>query len=219
MKKHFFNNWKFILILILSLVIVVFISSYMIIQKETSRIYEINNPELTEVASGIKVGIVFGGGVGIDRPSTIVQDRLDTAKMLLDKEYVDVLLLSGDNRVVDYNEPQVMYEYLIQQGVPSDKLRRDFAGRSTYATCERAKKIFEINTALLISQDTHLPRAIYLCRHFGIDAYGVIAESEVRKRTWVYQRGREFLARGKAVYNAYILGEDTILGETIDLEL
>lgn len=219
MRKYVINNWKIILVLLLSLILVVFLSSYLVIQKETSRIYDINNPELSEVSSGVKVGIILGGGVGLDRPSTIVQDRLDTAVELLDKDYVDVLLLSGDNSFSDYNEPQVMYDYLIQQGVPTEKLHRDFAGRSTYATCERAKKIFGVNSALLISQDTHLPRAIYLCRHFGIDSYGVKAESETRKRTWVYQRSREFLARGKAVFNAYIIGEDTILGDTIDLNL
>jgi vancomycin permeability regulator SanA len=218
MRKHLKDNWKLVLILSFSLVFVTFISSYMVIQKETSRIYDLDNPELANVASGIRVGIVLGGGVGLDRPSTIVQDRLDTAIELIDKNYIDVLLLSGDNSFVDYNEPQVMFDYLIQQGVPSEKLQRDFAGRSTYATCERANKIFGVKSAILISQDTHLPRAIYLCRHFGTDAYGVIAESETLKRTWVYQRGREFLARGKAVFNAYIIGEDTILGEKIDLK-
>lgn len=219
MKKYIVKDWKIILLLLVSLVLVSFISSYLVIQKETSRIYDVNNPELSEVASRVKVGIILGGGVGLDRPSTIVKDRLDTAKELLDKDYVDVLLLSGDNSYSDYNEPQVMYDYLTQRGVPAEKLRRDFAGRSTYATCERAKKIFGVNSALLISQDTHLPRAIYLCRHFGIDSYGVKAESETRKRTWVYQRSREFLARGKAVFNAYIIGEDTILGDSIDLDL
>jgi vancomycin permeability regulator SanA len=217
MKNYFINNWKIILILIFSLVLVVFISSYMVIQKETSRIYEIDNPELANVASGIKIGIILGGGVGLEKPSTIVKDRLDTAVELIDKGYIDILLLSGDNSFDDYNEPQVMYSYLIEQGIPAEKLYRDFAGRSTYATCERAKKIFGVNSAFLISQDTHLPRAVYLCRHFGIDAYGVIAETETLKRTWVYQRSREFLARGKAVFNAYILGEDTILGESINL--
>jgi vancomycin permeability regulator SanA len=193
------------------------ISSYLIIQKETTRIFNTTDTELANIAEKSRVAIVLGGGVGLDRPSTIVQDRLDTAKELIDKNYVDILLLSGDNSAYDYNEPQVMYDYLIQRGVPAEKLRRDFAGRSTYATCERANKIFGVDSALLVSQDTHLPRAIYLCKHFGIDAYGVKAETETRKRTWLYQRGREFLARGKAIYNAYIIGENTILGDPIPL--
>lgn len=217
MRKAIFSRWKPLLVLFLSVILVTFVSIYVIIQKETSRIYDIDDPELSEIASGTRIGIVFGGGVGLDRPSTIVQDRLDTAKKLLERGDVDVLLLSGDNRVVNYNEPQVMYEYLTQQGVSPDKLERDFAGSSTYATCERAHKIFGINSALLISQDTHLPRAVFLCRHFGIDAYGVNTKTEVRKRTWVYQRVREFLARGKAVYNVYILGENTILGDPIPI--
>lgn len=217
MKKIFHGGWKPLLLLFVSLVLVAFISIYVIIQKESSRVYNIDNPELTEIANDIRVGIVFGGGVGIDRPSTIVQDRLDTAKSLLDRGYVDVLLLSGDNSATDYNEPQVMYDYLIQQGISSDKLQRDFAGRSTYATCERASKIFGVSSAVLVSQDTHLPRAIYLCRHFDIDAYGVIAKTEVRKRTWVYQRVREALARVKASYNIYFIGEDTILGDPIPI--
>jgi vancomycin permeability regulator SanA len=210
-------HYRELLLLGLALIFTYIIACFLIIQKNSNRIYSVNDPKLVEVSSRIKVGIVFGGGVGLDRPSTIVKDRLDTAKELLDGGSVDILLLSGDNRYDDYNEPQVMYDYLVQQGVSTDKLQRDFAGRSTFATCERAKKVFGINSAMLISQDTHLPRAVYLCSHFGIDSYGVKAESETRKRTWVYQRAREFFARAKAVFNIYLIGEETILGDPINI--
>ncbi len=217
MKKYLSEHWKLLIILSVSIIFTLVVSSYLVIQKETSRVYTIDDAELANIAEDVNIGIVLGGGVGLDRPSTIVQDRLDTAKELLDKGYINKLILSGDNTYENYNEPQVMFDYLIQNGVSAEKLQRDFAGRSTYATCERAKKIFGVNSAFLISQDTHLPRAVYLCEHFNIDTYGVVAKTETRKRTWVYQRVREFFARGKAVFNVYIMGEETILGEPINI--
>jgi len=201
----------------LGLVFAYTLASFMIIQKEADRIYGIGSEQLIEVSENINVGIVFGGGVSDDEPLPLVQNRLDTAKQLLDGGYVDKLILSGDNRQLDYNEPAVMHDYLVNQGVAEQQLQQDFAGRSTYETCERAKKIFGVSRAILVSESVHLPRAIYLCRQHGIDAYGAKSDKKTPYYLNISQRWREVLARDKAVFNVYVIGEQTILGEPIPL--
>jgi vancomycin permeability regulator SanA len=211
------ENWKALLFLLTGLFFAYTIAVFLIIQKESARVYSIDSTQITELSEEIKVGIVFGGGVGDDSPLPLLRDRLDTAKSLLDGDFIDVLLLSGDNRSLDYNEPAIMYNYLIDLGVDPNKLQPDYAGRSTYETCERAKKIFNVTKAFLISESTHLPRAVYLCRHFGVEAYGIQSDGAASSGLKIGQRWREVLARDKAVFNAYIIGENTVLGEPISL--
>ena len=179
--------------------------------------YYPDNPELASIGKTIKIGIVFGGGIHNKEPLPLLRDRLMTAKNLLQNGTIEKLVLSGDNRFLDYNEPQVMYEFLVDQGVDPQKLQVDYGGRSTYETCERAVKVFNVHEAILISESTHLPRAIYLCEHFGIKAYGAISDGESSSGLKIGQRWREILARNKAVFNVYFIGEKTILGDPIQL--
>ena len=160
------NNIRIILLLPIALLVTVVLASFVIIQKESSNIYGLNDPDLPDLSSGIDIGIVFGNSVGIDEPLPIVKNRLDTAKQLIDEGHVKKLILSGDNRLHDYDEPAVMYNYLVNEGVSPTRLQKDPAGLSTYETCERAQKIFGVNEAVLISESTHLPRAIFTCNHF-----------------------------------------------------
>jgi len=218
MISYIRHNYLRLLSLGAALVLTFVLSSIIIIQKNSTRAYDITDERLRSIDSNIQIGIVFGGGVNADEPLPLVRERLDTAAMLLERGTVQKLILSGDNRALDYNEPAVMYTYMVEQkGIDPDKLQLDFAGRSTYETCERANKIFGINEALLISESTHLPRAIYLCQHFGIDAYGVKSDGQASSGLKVGQRWRETLARSKAVFNAYVIGEQTILGDKISL--
>ncbi len=194
-------------------------ASTLIIQKSSTYIYAANSQKLVSIGRSAKVGIVFGGGVDNKEPRPLLQDRLDTAKQLLTNGTIKKVILSGDNRFLEYNEPLAMYTYLVDQGVDPERLQVDYAGRSTYETCERAQRIFHATDAILISEATHLARAIYLCRHFGIEAYGVISDGEASKGRQIYQRWREVLARNKAVFNVYFIGEQTVLGDPIDLGL
>ncbi len=157
-----------------------------------------------------KTMIIFGGGVVNGNPLPLLEDRLKHA-IELDKEHnFQKIIVSGDNRTLDYNEPTAMMMYLEEHGIRSEKIQPDFAGRSTYETCERAKKVFKVNDALLVSESTHLPRALYLCRHFGITAYGSASDGEASKGLKLGQRWREVLARNKAFFNVYIKGEETV---------
>lgn len=194
--------------------------SYFMIQKETKHIFDSNDTTLMEKANSIDVAIIFGGGVTDTEPLPLLRDRLIQGKELLDKKYVRKLLVSGDNRFLNYNEPTVMKNYLVDElGVDPDLVQEDFAGRSTYETCERAKKIFGIDQALLVSESTHLPRAVYLCRHFGIDSYGVKSDGTASDGLRIGQKWREVLARNKALFNVFLYGENTVLGDPINLNL
>ena len=162
-----------------------------------------------------RVGLVLGAGVNKEgKPYKELQSRLDTAAAALASGRVDILLVSGDNRIEKYDEPTAMKRYLVEtKGIPEQRIRTDFAGRSTYESCERAAKVFDLKEVTLISARSHLSRAIYLCRHMGVTAYGIASPVEANN-SW----RREMLARVKAVYNVYIFGEPTVLGDRITLE-
>jgi vancomycin permeability regulator SanA len=157
----------------------------------------------------VSVGIVLGSGITKDgRPFKELLARLDVAAQALNDGRVDKLILSGDNRFKNYDEPKAMRDYLISsKHISSDKLQPDYAGRSTYESCERAVKVFDVKEAIIFSAGSHLPRAIFLCRHFGIRSFGISSGVEANN-----SGRRELMARVKAVYNAYIKGEDTLLG-------
>ena len=162
----------------------------------------------------LRVAIVFGSGITKDgKPYKELQGRLDMGAALLKDGAVDKLLLSGDNRFEHYNEPDAMVKYLVdEKHIDKSKLQPDYAGRSTYETCERAKKVFSLEKALLISAPSHLPRAIFTCRAFGIESYGVPGGGDANNAF-----RRELLARPKAIFNQYLIGEKTILGDKIAL--
>lgn len=195
------------------------IGAYNLVQQGASKQYSLSNENLRLAARDYDVAIVFGGGVYEGEPLPLLAERLETAKKLIDEGLVRKVILSGDNRTLDYNEPIAMYNYLIEKDVAPSFLQLDQAGRSTYETCERAAKIFNLERAILVSETTHLTRASYLCQHFGVETIGVKSEGATATALYASQSWREVLARNKAVFNVYIRGEQTILGEAIDLQL
>lgn len=119
------------------------------------------------------VGIVFGAGAPQGVASPMLAARLDLGARLYRAGKVQVLLATGDNSRSHYNEPLVMRDYLVRAGVPRDRIVLDYAGFTTWDSCVRAKKIFGVDRAILITQRFHLPRALTLCRSAGILAWGV----------------------------------------------
>ncbi|HEX7557514.1 MAG TPA: ElyC/SanA/YdcF family protein, partial [Leptolinea sp.] len=112
-----------------------------------------------------KIAIVFGAGLYRDgSPSAILKDRVQTAAELYKAGKIEKILMSGDNSYINYNEPGAMQKYAIQLGVPQEAIVLDFAGRRTYDTCFRAKAIFGVSEATLVTQDYHLPRALFTCK-------------------------------------------------------
>ena len=108
--------------------------------------------------------------------STLLRDRVDAGIDLYRAGKVRKLLMSGDNRFTHYNEPDRMREYAISCGVPAADIGCDYAGRRTYDSIYRAKYIFGLDSIIVVSQRFHLDRAIFLCKHLGIDAYALAAD-------------------------------------------
>lgn len=121
-----------------------------------------------------RVALVFGAGVRANGSLTpMLHDRMQAAVDLYKRGSVQKLLLSGDNGRADYNEVAAMRHYAEVEGVPEADITLDYAGFSTYESCYRAKVIFGVHDAVLITQAYHLPRAIYTCRMLGIEADGL----------------------------------------------
>ncbi len=170
------------------------------------------------------VAIVFGAGLDGNgsRPSLALQDRLDATLALYRAGKVPHILVTGDNSRHDYDEPGVMRAYLIGHGVPASAITRDYAGFDTYDSCARARHIFGVRQAVLVTQDYHLPRALFTCQNLGIDAVGLAVPD------WQHhpdQAGfhyplhmqisftvREWLARAKAVWDTEVTHRAPTLG-------
>ena len=169
---------------------------------------------LTEVASH-RVAIVFGAGLWRDGTATpVLHDRVQAAASLYLAGKVERLLMSGDNRFVDYNEPAVMRDLALSLGIPEDAIVLDYAGRRTYDTCYRAKAIFGVKSAILVTQAFHLPRAIYLCDRLGIDSVGVEADLRTyRKSSLLYWNLREVFATVAALWDVNISHPVPVLGD------
>jgi SanA protein len=138
-----------------------------------------------------------------------------TAAQLYFSGKVEKLLMSGDNRFVYYNEPRAMGEYARQLGVPEQAIVLDYAGRRTYDTCYRARTIFGVQEALLVTQNFHLPRALYLCRILGIQTVGVSADRRTYRRSSLFTwHLRELPATITALWEVHVTRPLPVLGKS-----
>ncbi len=175
-----------------------------------SRVTDVQNAPNREVA------IVFGAGLWYDgSPTPVLRDRIETAAKLYISGKVKKLLMSGDNRFQNYNEPGAMQAYAIELGIPEEDIVLDYAGQRTYDTCYRAREIFQISEVLLVTQSFHLPRALYTCNKLGIKAIGVPANNrQYRKGSAFFWNMRELPATLVAFWQVNISRPLPILGES-----
>lgn len=159
------------------------------------------------------VALVLGASVNPDgSPSAFLKARLDLAHELYKAGKVKVILVSGDNGTIHYNEPDNMRAYLIAAGVPATHVVADYAGFDTYDSCMRAKKIFGVDRLTVVTQSYHLMRAVATCRAIGIDAEGVGDDSvDVYAKEWSMGEARELVANYKMGWDL-ITGRQPILG-------
>ena len=162
-----------------------------------------------------RVAIVFGAGLWRNgTPTPVLADRVTEAANLYFAGKVEKLLMSGDNRFVDYNEPEAMRQLALKLGVPNDAIVLDYAGRRTYDTCYRAKAIFKVDQAILVTQAFHMPRALYLCNLLGVDSIGVEANQRTyRKLSLLYWNARELFATSAALWDVNIGHPVPVLGK------
>jgi SanA protein len=181
------------------------------------RVADRTYPDVNSTPS-MPVAIVFGAGYWPSgRLSNALADRMETAIALYEAGLVNKLLLTGDNRFVEYNEPAAMAEYAQARGVPRDDLVLDYAGRRTYDSCYRAKAIFGVERAVLVTQAFHLPRALYTCDRLGLESVGVVADRRSYVRSAWYEM-RETFALTRAWLDVNLFRPTPVLGEPIPVD-
>ncbi|MEV4615823.1 ElyC/SanA/YdcF family protein [Kitasatospora sp. NPDC049258] len=157
------------------------------------------------------VAVVFGAGLFDGEPSPYLAHRLDAALALYQQHKVQAILVTGDNGSTDYDEPDAMRHYLIQRGVPEIRVVGDYAGFDTWDSCARARQVFGVDRAVLVSQSFHVRRALALCEAAGIDSYAVGVD-EPTDVTWYYGGLREVPGAGKALLDAWWRPDPQFLG-------
>jgi SanA protein len=153
------------------------------------------------------IAIVFGAGLRQDgTPTTVLRDWVSTAANLYFNGKASKLLMSGDNPSVHYNEPGAMLAFAIGLGVPENDIVTDCAGRRTYDTCYRAKHIFGVTKAIVVTQRYHLPRTLMICKKLGLEAAGVPADQrQYWPLTYMIWKLREIPATLIALIDIWII--------------
>ena len=206
MKKYF----KIALYLaIIGLISIVAINYYVKSSTKTKIYYSIKKFPKNDV------GIIFGAGINGNQPSKYLKDRLDAGIMLWKAKRINKILLSGDNGRDEYDELMVMKNYCYNHGVDTTKIFIDYAGFDTYSTMYRAKHIFKIKKATLISQEYHLNRAIYIGQKLGIKSSGYSA-NRGEYLGYNYVRFREYGSIFKSFFDVLRNREPRFLGGEIN---
>lgn len=202
------------LYIILAAILLPILGNYVVLWSTKNKIYAAEEVEVRDVAIVFGAGLTRSGG-----PTTILKDRVETGVELYLTGKVKKLLMTGDNRFEDYNEPQAMKDYALELGVPEDDIVLDYAGRRTYDSCYRAKEIFLVKNAILVTQEFHISRALFLCDGLGLDAVGVVANNRVyTQRSINYWNVREFIARGVAIKDL-IIRPKPVMGDIEPIKL
>lgn len=217
MKKKAVNYWKCVLpILFILLVIPFLIGGYVTIGMRSGIISEL---EAMEVGANTQADciLVLGAGIRPDgTPSFMLRHRLDKGIELYEAGVAPKLLLSGDNGQERYDEVNAMKGYVLAQGVPAEDIFLDHAGFSTYDSIYRAKAVFAVEEAVVVTQNYHLYRALFIARRLGLQAVGVSAEGSHYAGQWG-RDVREFLAKNKDFVMCFIKPEPKYLGEVIPI--
>ena len=162
--------------------------------------------------------LVLGAGLSPDgSPSPMLRDRLDLGIYLYKEGYAPKILLSGDNGQVEYNEIRAMLDYVRAADVPEEDIFCDYAGFSTYDSMYRAKEIFHVQGAIVVTQSYHLYRALYIAEALDMDVAGAAADQK-RYHGQSSRDFREILARDKDFFKCFSKPEAQIMGDTIDIK-
>lgn len=180
------------------------------------RLHESKNIVSPDGVASHTVAIVFGAGLTPSgEPSDALRDRLSVAADLYHAQSVEVIFVSGDNRFEDYDEPTAMREALMEDfAIPEEVIVVDYAGRRTYDTCARAHELWGVDSAILVSQAFHLPRALWTCSRLGIEGIGVSASlrSYLKDGTFAL---REWFATYKTAIDLYLIAPEYVGGDVL----
>ena len=158
--------------------------------------------------------IILGAGIWGGKPSPMLEDRLQEGIKLYQNNVADKIIMSGDHGKKEHDEVNIMKNYVVERGIPSEDIFMDHAGFSTYESIYRAKEIFQAKKIVIVTQKYHLYRALYIANRLGIEAYGV--GSDPRQYEGATNREiREILARDKDFIKCIFKPNPTYLGDTI----
>lgn len=206
MKRILQRFWK-VLLIIPILIVCIFL-----LIKITAHPYITNNQnEIPESDTAIVLG---AGLLTSEKLSPIFKDRVDIAIALYKGGKVKKILVTGDNGTAAHNEVTPAGEYLLTQGIPTTDIFLDHAGFDTYSSMYRARDVFLIRSAIIVTQSFHLPRSVFIARMLGIDAYGVPADQHPYS---IKNNIREVLANIKAVMDIISRRIPKYLGEEIPI--
>ena len=162
--------------------------------------------------------IVLGCKVKSDgSPSDMLKDRMKKAIELYELGVAPKILMSGDHGQTNYNEVMTMKQYAIDAGVPSEDIFMDHAGFSTYETMYRAKEVFGVNKAVVVTQEYHMYRSLYIANELGIEVYGC-PSARYNYSGQTSRDIREVVARCKDFITTLYKPEPTYLGDAIDIK-
>ena len=206
---------KKIIIIILSLILLSIVGiltvNFYVVLSTKSRIISIDEAkDLTDV----DCILVLGAGVYGNKPRPMLENRILTGIELYNNSVAKKIIMSGDHGQEDYDEVNVMKSYAIDEGINSSDIFMDHAGFSTYDSIYRLKEIFEVDKVVIVTQEYHLYRALYIAKELEIEAYGVSAN--LRDYPGQFKREvREILARDKDLVKVIFKPSSTYVGETI----
>lgn len=160
--------------------------------------------------------MVLGAYVTPDGEVSDVLERLKIGYELYRQGKADRIIVSGDHSRQNYDEVNAMKKYLLDRNVPAEKVFMDHAGFTTYESMYRARAIFKVDSLIIVTQEFHLPRAVFLARALGIDACGVATGTgDYVDRYILYNNIRETVARAKALVSVTLKPRPTFLGDAI----
>ena len=194
---------------------VVGINLYIVI-KEKSRMISL------EEASDFEADciVVLGAGIRDDgSPTWMLEDRIKIGDKLYQNHAADKIIMSGDHGRENHDEVNTMKKYAINEGIPSEDIFMDHAGFETYDSLYRARDIFGAKKVIIVTQEYHLYRALYIADRLGLEARGVTADLRFYSKKMVYWKFREYLARVKSFIKCIVQPETKYLGDTIDLSV
>lgn len=192
----------------------IFVSINIYVEQLTKKYIYKNESDIPKSYTGIVLGAYVWNN---SRPSYVLRDRLLIAIKLYNNNKIDKILLSGDNGQKEYDEVNVMKNYLLEKGIPENVIFLDHAGFDTYSTMIRAKEIFDVKDAIVITQDFHIARSVYLARKNGIDAYGYSVPSVATRRNYIKRWTRDKVAVIKAFFNILTKRKPKYLGPKIPI--
>jgi len=208
------NLLKIFLLLIVAGFLFIVFANYSI-KKDSDSFISYSVSDLPKV----KTAVVLGTNKSLSNgnPNLYFKYRIDAATELYKSGKIESIIVSGDNSVKGYNEPEQMKLDLIANGIPADKIYEDFAGFRTLDSVVRAKEIFGQNKVIFISQKFHNERAVFLAQKFGIEAFGYNAK-DVNKYAGLKTNLREYLAKAKAYLDIWFNVEPKFGGEKIEIK-